>query len=74
MSVIFTYICHMRFYPVFTKTPLEVAQHEHELKERPNKYGCHLQLIHAALSLKPPISSREDLDVSEDAQSHTTSR
>ncbi|GJN10284.1 hypothetical protein PR202_ga28365 [Eleusine coracana subsp. coracana] len=68
MSIIFAYICHMRFYPSFTKTPLEVAQHE--LKERPNMEAIYSAYIPPCL--KP--DKLEDLDVFEDAQSHTTSR
>lgn len=68
ISVIFAYICHMRFYPSFTKTPLEVAQHE--LKERPNMEAIYSAYIPPCL--KP--DKLEDLDVYEDAQSHTTSR
>lgn len=68
MSIIFAYVCHMRFYPAFAKTPLEVAQHE--LKETPNMDAVYTAYIPQCL--KP--DKLEDLDVFEDAQSHTTSR
>ncbi|KAG2639937.1 hypothetical protein PVAP13_2KG035200 [Panicum virgatum] len=68
ISFIFAYICHMRFYPAFANTPLEVAQHE--LKETPNMDAIYTAYIPQCL--KP--DKLEDLDVFEDAQSHTTSR
>ncbi|TVU41184.1 hypothetical protein EJB05_14683 [Eragrostis curvula] len=68
ISFIFAYITQMRFYPSFTKTPLEVAQHQ--LKETPNMEAIYSAYIPPCL--KP--DKLEDLDVFEDAQSHTTSR
>nr|CAB3451929.1 unnamed protein product [Digitaria exilis] len=68
MSFIFAHVTHMRFYPAFDKTPLEVAQHE--LKEAPNMDAIYTAYIPQCL--KP--DKLEDLDVFEDAQSHTTSR
>lgn len=68
ISFIFAYICHMRFYPAFANTPLEVAQHE--LKETPNMDAIYTAYIPPCL--KP--DKLEDLDVFEDAQSHSTSR
>ncbi|XP_062187496.1 CSC1-like protein ERD4 [Phragmites australis] len=68
MSFIFAYICQMRFYPSFSRTPLEVAQHE--LKETLNIDAIYTAYIPPCL--KP--DKLEDLDVFEDAQSHTTSR
>jgi len=68
ISFIFAYICHMRFYPAFANTPLEVAQHE--LKETPNMDAIYTAYIPQCL--KP--DKLEDLDVFEDAQSHSTSR
>ncbi|KAF8732286.1 hypothetical protein HU200_016266 [Digitaria exilis] len=68
ISFIFAYICHMRFYPAFANTPLEVTQHE--LKETPNMDAIYTAYIPPCL--KP--DKLEDLDVFEDAQSHTTSR
>ncbi|CAL5076865.1 unnamed protein product [Urochloa decumbens] len=68
ISIIFAYICHMRFYPAFANTPLEVAQHE--LKETPNMDAIYTAYIPPCL--KP--DKLEDLDVYEDAQSHSTSR
>lgn len=68
ISFIFAYICHMRFYPAFSKTPLEVAHQE--LKETPNMATIYTAYIPPCL--KP--EKLEDLDVFEDAQSHTTSR
>ncbi|KAL6647064.1 hypothetical protein ACP70R_014501 [Stipagrostis hirtigluma subsp. patula] len=68
MSFIFAYVCQMRFYPSFTRTPLEVAQHE--LKETPNMDAIYSAYIPPCL--KP--DKLEDLDVFEDAQSRVTSR
>ncbi|XP_062189010.1 CSC1-like protein ERD4 [Phragmites australis] len=68
MSFIFAYICQMRFYPAFAKTPLEVTQHE--LKEMPNMDTIYSAYIPPCL--KP--DKLEDLGVFEDAQSHATSR
>ncbi|KAL5198421.1 hypothetical protein ABZP36_001933 [Zizania latifolia] len=69
MSFIFAAICHMRFYPAFAKTPLEVVA-QHDLKETPNMDAMYTAYIPACL--KP--EKLEDVDIFEDAQSHTTSR
>lgn len=69
ISIIFSYVCHMRFYPAFAKTPLEVAA-QHDSKETPNMESIYAAYI--PLCLKP--DKLEDLDVFEDAQSHSTSR
>ncbi|KAJ1287750.1 hypothetical protein BS78_02G034100 [Paspalum vaginatum] len=68
MTILFAYACHMRFYPAFAKTPLEVARHE--LKETPNMDAIYTAYIPQCL--KP--DKLEDLDVFEDCQSHSTSR
>ncbi|XP_066383271.1 CSC1-like protein ERD4 [Miscanthus floridulus] len=69
ISIIFAYVCHMRFYPAFAKTPLEVVA-QHDLKETPNMEAIYTSYIPPCL--KP--EKLEDLDAFEDAQSHTTSR
>uniref|UniRef100_A0A0D9WVH2 CSC1/OSCA1-like 7TM region domain-containing protein n=1 Tax=Leersia perrieri TaxID=77586 RepID=A0A0D9WVH2_9ORYZ len=68
ISFIFAYITHMRFYPAFAKTPLEVVQHD--VKETPNMDAIYTAYIPACL--RP--EKLEDVDIFEDAQSHTTSR
>ncbi|KAL5196881.1 hypothetical protein ABZP36_000393 [Zizania latifolia] len=57
MSFIFAYICHMRFYPAFAMTPLEVAHHD--LKETPNMDAIYTAYIPACL--KP--EKLEDVDI-----------
>ena len=69
ISIIFAYVCHMRFYPAFAKTPLEVVA-QHDLKETPNMEAIYTSYIPPCL--KP--EKLEDLDAFEDAQSHSTSR
>ncbi|KAG0541642.1 hypothetical protein BDA96_02G034500 [Sorghum bicolor] len=69
ISIIFAYVCHMRFYPAFAKTPLEVVA-QHDLKETPNMETIYTSYIPPCL--KP--EKLEDLDAFEDAQSHKTSR
>lgn len=68
-SIIFAYVCHMRFYPAFAKTPLEVVV-RHDLKETPNMEAIYTAYIPPCL--KP--DKLEDLDAFEDAQSRATSR